>query len=146
MIEGQLPRHMTWSAFASNHSVDFRVYLGVRTCELFLCFEPFVFLRSIVLTSLLPLFYAVCDKRRLQTCRPADLQTSRLADSKICRPTFFVTGLWANFIHPLFTVGESQSMSEANNSASGLQTQQCPIRQVTGNPCRGRLNIGRTVT
>ena len=79
-------------------------------------------------------------------CRLADLQTSRLADSKICRPTFFVTGLWANFIHPLFTVGESQSMSEANNSASGLQTQQCPIRQVTGNPCRGRLNIGRTVT
>ena len=75
---------------------------------------------------------AVCDKRRLQTCR--------LADSKICRPTFFVTGLWANFIHPLFTVGESQSMSEANNSASGLQTQQCPIRQVTGNSCRGRLN------
>ena len=82
----------------------------------------------------------------LQTCRPADLQTSRLADSKICRPTFFVTGLWANFVHPLFTVGESQSMSEANNSANGLQTQQCPIRQVTGNPCRGRLNIGRTVT
>ena len=82
----------------------------------------------------------------LQTYRPADLQTSRLADSKICRPTFFVTGLWANFIHPLFTVGESQSMSEANNSANGLQTQQCPIRQVTGNPCRGRLNIGRTVT
>ena len=82
----------------------------------------------------------------LQTCRLADLQTCRLADSKICRPTFFVTGLWANFIHPLFTVGESQSMSEANNSASGLQTQQCPIRQVTGNPCRGRLNIGRTVT
>ena len=77
----------------------------------------------------------------LQTCRPADLQTSRLADSKICRPTFFVTGLWANFIHPLFTVEASNS-----NSASGLQTQQCPIRQVTGNPCRGRLNIGRTVT
>ena len=82
----------------------------------------------------------------LQTCRLADLQTSRLADLKICRPTFFVTGLWANFIHPLFTVGESQSTSEANNSASRLQTQQCPIRQVTGNACRGRLNIGRTVT
>ena len=44
--------------------------------------------------------------RQTQT---ADLQTCRLADSKICRrPTFFVTGLWANFIHPLFTVGESQ--------------------------------------
>ena len=46
----------------------------------------------------------VCDKRRLQTCRPqtcrpqtcrpADLQTCRLdklAHSEICRPTFFVT-------------------------------------------------------
>ena len=31
--------------------------LGVRTCELFLCFAPFVFLGSIVLTSLFPLFY-----------------------------------------------------------------------------------------
>ena len=29
-----------------------RVYLGVRTCELFLCFAPFVFLGPIVLTSL----------------------------------------------------------------------------------------------
>ena len=67
------------------------------------------------------------------------LQTSRLAGSKICRPTFLVTGLSANFIHPLFTVEESQSMSEVNNS--GLQTQQCPIRQVTGNPCRGILNM-----
>ena len=33
------------------------VYLGVRTCEPFLCFAPFVFLGSIVLTSLFPLFY-----------------------------------------------------------------------------------------
>ena len=87
-----------------------------------------------------------CVISGVRQTQAADLQTSRLADSKICRPTFFVTGLWANFIHPLFTVGESQSMSEANNSASELQTQQCPIRQVTGNPCRGRLNIGRTVT
>ena len=30
-----------------------RVYLGVRNCELFLCFVPFVFLGFIVLTSLL---------------------------------------------------------------------------------------------
>ena len=29
-----------------------RIYLGVRTCELFLCFAPFVFLGPIVLTSL----------------------------------------------------------------------------------------------
>ena len=95
--------------------------------------------KDCILTSVYnSLFSTVCDKRRLQTCR--------LADSKVCRPTFFVTGLWANFIRPLFTVGELQSMSGANNSANGLQTQQCPIRQVTGNPCRGRLNIGRTVT
>ena len=41
-----------------------RVYLGVRTCELFLCFAPFVFLRSIVLTSLFPLFYVTCEFNR----------------------------------------------------------------------------------
>ena len=35
--------------------------LGARTCELFLCFAPFVFLRSIVLTSLFPLFYVTCE-------------------------------------------------------------------------------------
>ena len=35
----------------------FWVYLSVRTCELFLCFAPFVFLGSIVLTSLFSLFY-----------------------------------------------------------------------------------------
>ena len=34
-----------------------RVYLGVRTCELFLCFVPFVFLGFILLTSLFSLFY-----------------------------------------------------------------------------------------
>ena len=48
-------------------------------------------------------------------------------------------------MHPicLLYVGESQSTSEANNS--GLQTQQCPIGQVAGNPCRGRVNTERTV-
>ena len=40
--------------------------------------------------------------------------------------------------------GESQSISEADNS--GLQTQQYPIWQVLGNPCRGRFNTGRTAT
>ena len=38
--------------------------------------------------------------------------------------------------------GESQSISQANNS--GLQTEQCPIGQVAGNPCRGRFNAERT--
>ena len=34
-----------------------RVYLGVRTCEIFLCFASFVFLAGpIVLTSLFPFF------------------------------------------------------------------------------------------
>ena len=37
----------------------FPVYLGVRTCKLFLCFAPFVFLGFIVLTSLFPLRYIV---------------------------------------------------------------------------------------
>ena len=40
--------------------------------------------------------------------------------------------------------GESQSVSEANNT--GLQTQQCPIGQVAGNPCSGRFNTERTAT
>ena len=40
--------------------------------------------------------------------------------------------------------GESQSISEANNT--GLQTHQCPIGQVAGIPCRGRFNTERTVT
>ena len=34
--------------------------------------------------------------------------------------------------------GKSQSISDENNS--GLQTQQCPIGQVAGNPCQGRFN------
>ena len=63
MIEGKLPRHMTWSALVCNPSISW-VYLGVRTCELFLCFTPFVFLRSIVLTSLFPLFYVTCEFNR----------------------------------------------------------------------------------
>ena len=41
-----------------------RVYLGVRTCELFLCFAPFVFLGSIVLTSLFSLFYVTREFNR----------------------------------------------------------------------------------
>ena len=39
-----------------------RVYLGVRTCELFLCFVPFVFLGFILLTSLYSLFYVTGDE------------------------------------------------------------------------------------
>ena len=46
------------------------------------------------------------------------------------------------FILCLFYVGESQSISEAKR---GVQTQQCPIGKVAGNPCRGRFNIERMV-
>ena len=35
----------------------FRVYLGVSTCELFLCFVALLGLGSIMLTSLFSLFY-----------------------------------------------------------------------------------------
>lgn len=37
---------------------NLEVYFGVRTCELFLCFTSFVFLGSIVLTSL---FYVTSE-------------------------------------------------------------------------------------
>ena len=33
------------------NTLFFRVYLGVKTCEVFLCFLAFIFLGSIVLTS-----------------------------------------------------------------------------------------------
>ena len=43
----------------------FRVlYLGVITCELFLCFAPFVFLSFVVLTSLFPLLYVTREFHR----------------------------------------------------------------------------------
>ena len=46
------------------------------------------------------------------------------------------------FILCLLYFGKSLNSSEANNR--GLQTQQCPIGQVAGNPCRGRFNTERT--
>jgi len=60
-----------------------------------------------------------------------------------CILGFQATGppTWAHFIHPLFTVcwriTKYKCTSEPNNS--GLQTQQCPIGQVEGNPCRARF-------
>ena len=46
------------------NSLIFRVYLGVRTCEVFLCFAPFVSLGFIVLTSLCPLLYVTREFHR----------------------------------------------------------------------------------
>ena len=53
------------------------VYLGVRTCELFLCFAPFVFLGSIVLTSLFSLFYVTREFNRFLHRGWANLFSSR---------------------------------------------------------------------
>ena len=52
----------TWElyAYVAYESI-IRVYLSVGTCELFLCFAPFVFLVSMVLTSLFSLFYVNCE-------------------------------------------------------------------------------------
>ena len=45
-------------------SANNRVYLGVRTCEVFLCLVTIIFLGSIVLTSLFSLFYVTCERNR----------------------------------------------------------------------------------
>ena len=52
------------------NTLFFQVYLGVRTCELFLCFAPFVFLGSTVFTSLFSLFFVTCEFNRfLHQCK-----------------------------------------------------------------------------
>ena len=43
---------------------NLRVYLGVRTCELFLCFVAIVRVRVIMLTSLFSLFYVTREFHR----------------------------------------------------------------------------------
>ena len=40
------------------------VYLGVKTCEVFLCFVAIVRVRAIVLTSLFSLFYVTGECHR----------------------------------------------------------------------------------
>ena len=44
--------------------INFRVYLGVKTCDLFLCFVAIVRVRAIVLTSLFSLFYVTGESHR----------------------------------------------------------------------------------
>ena len=43
---------------------NFRVYLGVKTCEVFLCFVTIMFVLSFVLTSLSSLFYVTHEGDR----------------------------------------------------------------------------------
>ena len=44
--------------------MHFGVYLGVKTCEVFLCFVTIMFVLCIVLTSLFSLLYITCEGDR----------------------------------------------------------------------------------
>ena len=59
-----LSRFRLWRDFLNN-----RVYLGVRTCELFLCFVAIVRVRLIMLTSLFSLFYVTGEFPQVLTPR-----------------------------------------------------------------------------
>ena len=50
--------------FVASTEPGFRVYLGVKTCEVFLCFVAIVRVRAIVLTSLFSLFYVTGEGHR----------------------------------------------------------------------------------
>ena len=52
------------SAFVELCVINNRVYLGVKTCEVFLCFVAIVRVRAIVLTSLFSLFYVTGECHR----------------------------------------------------------------------------------
>ena len=57
---------------------EYRVYLGVKTCEDFFCFVAIVRGRSIMLTSLLSLFYVTGE------CQVFTLRMSQLAHMRKC--------------------------------------------------------------
>ena len=52
------------SMIGNTLSQPFRVYLGVKTCEVFLCFVTIMFVLSVVLTSLFSLFYVTHEGDR----------------------------------------------------------------------------------
>ena len=53
-----------FALYCGYFAVMFWVYLGVKTCEDFLCFVAIVRVRSIMLTSLLSLFYVTGECHR----------------------------------------------------------------------------------
>ena len=55
-----------------------RVYLGVRTCEVYLCFVTIMFVLSIVLTSLFSLFYVTREGDRFLHRGLAESQSIRI--------------------------------------------------------------------
>ena len=65
-------KHKIKSSLASANGFK-RVYLGVRTCEVFLCFVTIMFVLSIVLTSLFSLFYVTREGNRFLTPRMSRL-------------------------------------------------------------------------
>ena len=56
--------HCAFRHFTKRTDAKSWVYLGVRTCELSLCFAPFVFPGGIVITSLFSLFYIIREFNR----------------------------------------------------------------------------------
>ena len=57
--------HFFYRGFLSR--LDRRVYLGVKTCEAFLCFVATVRVRTITLTSLFSLLYVTGECHRFYT-------------------------------------------------------------------------------
>ena len=57
---------ITFFVFYTFNAMRFvdRVYLGVKTCEVFLCFVTVMFVLSIVLTSLFSLFHVTREGDR----------------------------------------------------------------------------------
>ena len=56
-----------------------RVYLGVKTCEVFICFVAIVRVRAIVLTSLFSLFYVTGECHRMSQPYLFSLRVFRLS-------------------------------------------------------------------
>ena len=64
------------------------VYLGVKTCEVFLCFITIIFVLSIVLTFLFSLFYVTRERNRFYTeDEPNVFQLSAWDNCKLVGPS-----------------------------------------------------------
>ena len=66
-----------------------RVSLGVRTCELFLCFVAIVRVRAIVLTSLFSVFYVTGEFHRFLHRGGAQITRLRMLGGHLTRDVYF---------------------------------------------------------
>ena len=73
---------------------NYWVYLGVRTCELFLCFVAIVRVRAIMLTSLFSLFYVTGEFHRFLHRGRAELFLSLITKAE--RWNKNITGIFMN--------------------------------------------------